>query len=72
MTTLFPIESTEPATPKDAPDDHAPQYLRLDTEIDGELPALTAATLIRGRASEALDLRSGCGHRCDPTRGRDA
>ena len=56
MTTLFPIEFTEPATPKEARGDYAPQYLRLDAEVDGELPALPAATLIRGRAAEALDL----------------
>ena len=55
MTTLFPIESTEPASPQ-AQGDHARQYLRLDAEADGEVPALPAATLIRGRASEALDL----------------
>ena len=56
VTTLFPIESTEPVAPQDARGDHAPQYLRLDAETDGELTALPAATLIRGRASEALDL----------------
>ncbi len=56
VTTLFPIESTEPVAPQDARGDHAPQYLRLDAGIDGELPALPAATLIRGRASDALDL----------------
>ena len=55
MPPLFPIESIEPVTPK-GQGDHAPQYLRLDAEVDGELPALPAATLIRGRASDALDL----------------
>ena len=55
MTTLFPIESTESASPR-AQGDHARHYLRLDAEVDGEVSALPAATLIRGRASEALDL----------------
>ncbi len=56
MATLFPIGSTEPAAPTDLRGGHAPRYLRLDAETDGEIPALPATTLIRGRASEALDL----------------
>ena len=56
MTTLFPIESTELPPLTDARGDHAPHYLRLDAETDGELAALPTATLIHGRASEALDL----------------
>ena len=55
VTTLFPIESTE-AVPAGARRDHAPQYLRLDAEVDGAISALPAATLIRGRAADALDL----------------
>lgn len=56
MTTLFPIESTEPAAPGDTQGDHSPRYLRLDAETDGALSALPATALIRGRAAEALDL----------------
>ena len=56
MTTLFPIESTGPAAPKDGQGGHAPRYHRLDAETGGEIPVLPAAALIRGRASEALDL----------------
>ena len=55
VTTLFPIESAESVAPKDAQGDDAPRYLRLDARADGEVPALPAATLIRGRASEAAD-----------------
>ncbi len=56
MNTLFPIGSTEPASSSHAQSDHASSYLRLDVEVDGQIPALPSATLIRGRASEALDL----------------
>ncbi len=56
VTTLFPIESTEPAALKDTQGDHTPRYLRLDAATDRELSVLPATALIRGRASEALDL----------------
>ena len=56
MTTLFPIESTEPGAPDDTQGDHSSRYLRLDAETDGALSALPATALIRGRAAEALDL----------------
>ncbi len=55
LTTLFPIDFSEPLPPGEAQDDR-PQYVRLDAAVDDPLPALPAATLIRGRASEALDL----------------
>ena len=55
MITLFPSESAEPV-PLREHGDRARQYVRLDAEVDAELPALPAGTLIQGRASTALDL----------------
>ena len=52
---LFPIEPTTPLAPDQV--DEEPQYLRLDAAADGaEIAALPDATLIHGRAREALDL----------------
>ena len=55
MNTLLPIPPVEPALSSERPG-APPHYLRLDTDTHGELPVLAPATLIRGRASEALDL----------------
>lgn len=52
---LFPIESSDPTA--SASDRDEPQYLRLDAATHGgALAALPDATLIHGRASEALDI----------------
>ena len=53
---LFPIESTDPTTA--VPDRDEPQYLRLDAATAGgaAIAALPDATLIHGRAREALDI----------------
>lgn len=54
---LFPIESSDPTVA--APDRDEPQYLRLDaaaTNGGAAVAALPDATLIHGRASEALNL----------------
>jgi len=53
--TLFPSESAEPV-PLREQGDHARQHIRLDAEVDAELAALPAGTLVQGRASQALDL----------------
>ena len=55
MITLFPRQATEPVPLSDR-GGPAPRFLRLSAEANGQIAALPDATLIHGRASEALGL----------------